>query len=77
MTGDRKKDRRGRPPGHLLDYTRSSSSSLPLARRYRASPDAALQEARKLHPLDGPAFGSMVDAAAHRDYLDRTNATYK
>lgn len=38
---------------------------------------AALREASKANPLRGPAFGSMVDYSAHRDYLARTNATYK
>jgi hypothetical protein len=39
--------------------------------------NAALREALKANPLGGPAFGSMVDFTAHRDYLARTNATYK
>jgi len=38
---------------------------------------AALGAALKEHPLAGPAFGSMVDFAAHHDELARTNATYK
>jgi len=38
---------------------------------------AALREALKSNPLGGPAFGSMVDFTPHRDYLSRTNATYK
>jgi hypothetical protein len=38
---------------------------------------AALQETLKANPLDGPAFESMIDYSAHRDYLVRTNATYK
>jgi len=38
---------------------------------------AALRESLKANPLGGPAFGSMVDLTPHRDYLDRTNATYK
>ena len=37
----------------------------------------ALQQALKAAPLDGPAFGSMVDFTPHRDYLSRTNATFK
>ena len=37
----------------------------------------ALLEALKKNPLAGPAFGSMVEWPAHRDYLSRTNATYK
>jgi len=39
--------------------------------------NAALRERMKANPLGGPAFGSMVDYSAHRDYLARTNATYK
>jgi hypothetical protein len=39
--------------------------------------NAALRDTLKSNPLIGPAFDSMVDFAAHRDYLDRTNATYK
>ncbi len=37
----------------------------------------ALRETLKANPLNGPAFGSMVDYTEHRDYLARTNATYK
>jgi hypothetical protein len=37
----------------------------------------AVREAPQSHPLDGPAFDSMVDLAAHRDALLRTNCTYK
>jgi len=39
--------------------------------------NAALRDTMKANPLGGPAFGSMVDFTAHRDYLARTNATYK
>jgi len=39
--------------------------------------NAALREYLKANPLGGPAFGSMVDFTPHRDYLARTNATYK
>ncbi len=39
--------------------------------------NAALREASKANPLRGPAFGSMVDYSAHRDYLSRATATYK
>jgi len=39
--------------------------------------NAALRETLKSNPLDGPAFGSMVDFTPHRDDLVRTNATYK
>jgi hypothetical protein len=37
----------------------------------------ALRDALKASPLAGPAFGSMVDFTPHRDYVSRTNATYK
>lgn len=39
--------------------------------------NAALREAGKGDPLGGVAFGSMVDLKEHRDYLSRTDATYK
>lgn len=39
--------------------------------------NAARQEALRSNPLGGPGFGSMVDYTVHRDYLSRTNATYK
>ena len=39
--------------------------------------NAALFESLRTNPLIGPAFGSMIDFSAHRDYLARTNATYK
>jgi hypothetical protein len=38
---------------------------------------AALRAALKSNQLIGPAFDSLVDFTAHRDYLSRTNATYK
>jgi hypothetical protein len=38
---------------------------------------AALQQSMKSNPLGGPAFGAMVDTSEHRDYLARTDATYK
>jgi hypothetical protein len=39
--------------------------------------NATLRDMQKTYPLGGPAFDSMVDFTVHRDYLDRTNATYK
>ena len=39
--------------------------------------NAALRDRMKANPLGGPAFASMVDLTPHRDYLVRTNATYK
>ena len=38
---------------------------------------AARLEMQRANPLGGPAFGNMVDYTVHRDYLSRTNATYK
>jgi hypothetical protein len=38
---------------------------------------AAVRDAQKASPLGGPAFQSMADFAQHRDYLSKTNATYK
>lgn len=38
---------------------------------------AAIPEAQKASPLNGPALSSMVDFKEHRDYLSRTDATYK
>jgi hypothetical protein len=38
---------------------------------------AAIQETLKSNPLDGPAFGSMVNFGPHHDELLHTNATYK
>ncbi len=37
----------------------------------------SLRDTLKNNPLILPAFDSVTDNAAHRDYLDRTNATYK
>ena len=34
-------------------------------------------EMQRANPLGGPAFSNMVDYGPHRDYLSRTNATYK
>ena len=39
--------------------------------------NAAVRESMKANPLGGPTFASMVDFTQHRDYLSRTNATYK
>jgi len=39
--------------------------------------NAAIRDSMKTNPLGGPAFTSMVDYTQHRDYLVRTNATYK
>jgi hypothetical protein len=39
--------------------------------------NAAIRAAVKANPLLGPSLDSMVDFTPHRDYLSRTNATYK
>lgn len=39
--------------------------------------NAAIRDAVKGNALIGPAFGDMVNFREHRDYLARTNATYK
>jgi hypothetical protein len=39
--------------------------------------NAAVRDAVRMSPLASPAFGSMVDFNPHRDYLLRTNATFK
>jgi hypothetical protein len=39
--------------------------------------NAALGETLKAQPLAGPALASLVDFGPHRDYLLRTDATYK
>jgi len=39
--------------------------------------NAAVGEALKAQPLSGPAFISMVDFSAHRDYLSKGEGTYK
>jgi hypothetical protein len=39
--------------------------------------NAALRDAAKANPLNGPALDSMVDLAAHRDSLSSTTVTYK
>lgn len=38
---------------------------------------AALRDAAKTNPLNGPAFDSMVDSTAHRDTLSSSTVTYK
>jgi hypothetical protein len=39
--------------------------------------NAAVRDAVKASPLTSPALGSMVDFTPHRDYLLRSNATFK
>jgi hypothetical protein len=39
--------------------------------------NAAVSELHKTNPMGGPAISSMVDFSKHRDYLMRTNVTFK
>jgi hypothetical protein len=39
--------------------------------------NAALRDAAKTNPLNGPGFDSMVDSSAHRDNLTTSTVTYK
>jgi hypothetical protein len=39
--------------------------------------NAALRDAAKTNPMNGPAFDSMVDSSAHRDNLASSTVTYK
>lgn len=39
--------------------------------------NAAVSETLKKGPLTGPALTSMIDLKPHRDYLSRSNATFK
>jgi len=56
--------------GFLISYIAANAEGLDKV-------NAALQQTLKANPLAGPAFGSMVDFSAHRDFLVRTNASYK
>jgi hypothetical protein len=58
------------PGSFVLYYTAPNAEGLDKVNQ-------ALQQMLKASPLDGPAFGSMIDFTAHRDYLSRTNATFK
>ena len=58
------------PGTFLLFYTTANAEGLDKVNQ-------GLQQTLKAAPLDSPAFGSMVDFTAHRDYLSRTNATFK
>ena len=58
------------PGTFIIVYIASSPEALDKVNEAR-------RDALKASPLAGPAFGSMTDFNAHRDYLARTNATYK
>jgi hypothetical protein len=53
-----------------LDYICPTSAGLDKV-------NAALTEKMKSNPMAGPALGSMMDFGPNRDYLLRSNATYK
>ena len=58
------------PGTFWVDYICPTSAGLDKA-------NAALGEAMKANPFAGPALGSMVDFAPHRDFLLHSNVTYK
>ena len=58
------------PAGFWVDYITANSAGLDKV-------NAALGQALKANPFAGPAFGAMIDGAEHRDYLSRSNVTYK
>ena len=58
------------PSGFWLFYIAPNAAGLDKA-------SAARQEAVQANPLGFGAFGPMTDSTVHRDFLSRTNATYK
>jgi len=58
------------PGGFAIVYTTSRPDGIDKV-------NAAVGEALKSQPLSGPAFLSMVDFGAHRDYLSRGEGTLK
>jgi hypothetical protein len=58
------------PGAFWIDYIAASAEGIDKV-------NAAIREALKSNPTFGPAFLSATDGSAHRDYLSRTNATYK
>jgi len=58
------------PSGFWVDYITPNSAGLDKV-------NAALGEALKGNTFAGPAFGAVTDGEAHRDYLSRSNVTYK
>jgi hypothetical protein len=58
------------PGTFWIDYIAANADALDKV-------SAAVRDAGKASPLVGPAFGSMVDFKEHRDYLSKTDATYK
>jgi hypothetical protein len=58
------------PAGFWVDYITPGSAGLDKV-------TAALGQAIKSNTFAGPAFSAMVESADHRDYLSRSNVTYK
>ena len=58
------------PADFWVDYITQDASGLDKV-------NAALGQAIKTNTFAGPAFDAMVDSAVHRDYLSRSNVTYK
>jgi hypothetical protein len=58
------------PAGFWLDYITPNSAGLDKV-------NAALGQAIKTNTFAGPAFDAMIEGADHRDYLSRSNVTYK
>jgi hypothetical protein len=58
------------PAGFWISYITPNSAGLDKV-------TAALSQAIKANAFAGPAFDSMIDFDAHRDYLSRSNVTYK
>jgi hypothetical protein len=58
------------PSGFWVDYITPNSAGLDKV-------NAALGEALKGNTFAGPAFGAVTDGEVHRDYLARSNVTYK
>lgn len=59
------------PPGmFFVEYIAANAEALDKV-------NAAVRDSLKANPMYGPAFGSVVDLNPHRDYLTRTNASYK
>ena len=58
------------PAGFWVDYITQDASGLDKV-------NAVLSQAIKANTFAGPAFDAMVDSTVHRDYLSRSNVTYK
>jgi hypothetical protein len=58
------------PAGFWIYYISPNSAGLDKV-------NAALGQAIKANTFAGPAFGAMIDGTEHRDYLSRSNVTYK